>query len=292
MLRSKYLTMRRQRPRRAPGRSQALRPRRAAGRRAAAGRRRFALPLAHLPGDGDHGVSARTGKPVTRCRPPGCRRIAAMDSSHHRVYSLAHCYDVAFNFRDIGAECDALTQLAQRHGNGPPRTVLELAAGPARHAREWARRGMAATALDSSATMYEYALTCATRDGVALRAEVADMVDFSLGTRFDLALMPIHHSSCGPASRAAGVGCGRVVAGPMEAAWRQGVTRRRRPARRLWAGLSTPNRSQPASKDRFKRVGALCSDPVLPCSGCRGEGKRAFEKPILHPQARFLHRRA
>ena len=118
-----------------------------------------------------------------------------MDPSHHRVYSLAHCYDVAFNFRDIGAECDVLAQLAQRHGNGPPRTVLELAAGPARHAREWARRGVAATALDSSLDMCEYALACATRDGVALRAEVADMVDFSLGARFDLALMPMDSSS-------------------------------------------------------------------------------------------------
>ena len=89
--------------------------------------------------------------------------------------------------------------------------------------------------------------------------------------------IPIHHCSGGPARRAAGVGCVRVVAGPMEAARRQGVARRRHPGRRFSAGLSTPNGSPPASKDRFKRIGRR----VLPCSGCHGDGKRAFENPIF-----------
>ena len=118
-----------------------------------------------------------------------------MDSSHHRVYSAAQCYDVAFGFRDIAAECDTLARLAMRHGAGAPRAVLELAAGPARHAREWARRGVAATALDASPAMCEYALACAARDGVALQAVVADMVDFALDSRFDLAVMPMDSSS-------------------------------------------------------------------------------------------------
>ena len=74
--------------------------------------------------------------------------------------------------------------------------------------------------------------------------------------------IPIHHCSGSPARRAAGVGCVRVVAGPMEAARRRGVTRRQHPGRRFLAGLST-NGSPPASKDRFKRIGRR----VLPCSG-------------------------
>ena len=118
-----------------------------------------------------------------------------MDKSHHRVYSAAQCYDVAFGFRDIAAECDALADLATRHGAGAPRAVLELAAGPARHAREWARRGVAATALDTSPAMCEHALACAARDGVPLQAVVADMVDFTLDARFDLALMAMDSSS-------------------------------------------------------------------------------------------------
>ena len=49
--------------------------------------------------------------------------------------------------------------------------------------------------------------------------------------------IPIHHCSGSPARRAAGVGCVRVVAGPMEAARRPGVTRGRRPRKTLfgWA---------------------------------------------------------
>ena len=47
------------------------------------------------------------------------------------------------------------------------------------------------------------------------------------------------------------------------------------------AGLSTPDRLRPASKDRFEALRALSSAPVLPSSRCRRAGKRAFEKPIL-----------
>jgi hypothetical protein len=118
-----------------------------------------------------------------------------MNTSHPRVYSAARCYDVAFGFRDIAAECDTLAQLAARHGTGPLRQVLELAAGPARHAREFARRGVLATALDAMPAMCEHALACAARDGVPLQAVVADMEDFALATRFDLAVMPMDSAS-------------------------------------------------------------------------------------------------
>jgi hypothetical protein len=52
----------------------------------------------------------------------------------------------------------------------------------------------------------------------------------------------------------------------------------------LPAGWSTPNRSQPASKDKFKRVGRYVP-PLFPCfavSGCRGE-ESWTERP--HPPA-------
>ena len=89
--------------------------------------------------------------------------------------------------------------------------------------------------------------------------------------------IPIHHGSGGPARRAAGVGCARVVAGPMAAARRQGVTRRRHPGRRFSAGLSTPNGSPPASKDRFRRSRAPCAAVLMLPRG----RKKAFENPVL-----------
>ncbi|HQR12576.1 MAG TPA: class I SAM-dependent methyltransferase [Casimicrobiaceae bacterium] len=97
----------------------------------------------------------------------------------------------------MAAECDALSALVARHGAGQlgPAAVLELAAGPARHAREFARRGAAAVALDSVSAMCDYALACAGSDGVPITAVCADMVDFRLGRRFDLAMLLMDSAS-------------------------------------------------------------------------------------------------
>jgi SAM-dependent methyltransferase len=88
-----------------------------------------------------------------------------------------------------------LAALVARHAERPVAAMLELAAGPARHAREFARRGAAATALDVLPSMRDYALAQAGRDGVALTAVCADMVDFTLAQRFDLAVLLMDSAS-------------------------------------------------------------------------------------------------
>lgn len=118
-----------------------------------------------------------------------------MEPTHHRIYQQARCYDVAFGFRNVPAECDTLAALVQRHGVGAARSVLELAAGPARHAREFARRGVAASALDSSPAMAAFALSCAATEGVLLQALVGDMVDFKLPQPVDLAFLLMDSAS-------------------------------------------------------------------------------------------------
>jgi SAM-dependent methyltransferase len=118
-----------------------------------------------------------------------------MDAHHRRTYEHARVYDVAFGFRDVAAECDALASIAQRHGRGPVGSVLELAAGPARHAREFARRGALCTALDAVPAMNTYALARAQADGVALHTACADMADFHLAQRFDLAVLLMDSAS-------------------------------------------------------------------------------------------------
>ena len=97
----------------------------------------------------------------------------------------------------MAAECDTLAALVARHGAGQrgPAAVLELAAGPARHAREFARRSVKATALDVAPAMCGYALACAGSDGVPIEAVCADMVDFQLGQRFDLAMLLMDSAS-------------------------------------------------------------------------------------------------
>jgi SAM-dependent methyltransferase len=95
------------------------------------------------------------------------------------IYDHPQAYELACSFRDVGAEVDALMTWA-----GPARNVLELAAGPAEHAREFARRGVAATALDLSPAMCDYAR--AHGAGLPLEVVQADMTGFRLGRRFDL----------------------------------------------------------------------------------------------------------
>ena len=116
-------------------------------------------------------------------------------SNHRQIYRRALCYDVAFSFRDVPAECAALLALAERHLGRAPASVLELAAGPARHAREFARRGLAATALDSAPEMLEYAAGLAAQHGLALHTACADMTAFTLPQRFDLAVLPLDSAS-------------------------------------------------------------------------------------------------
>jgi SAM-dependent methyltransferase len=86
---------------------------------------------------------------------------------------------------------DALLRWSGKHRDsdtGPLRSVLELAAGPAEHARELARRGLDATTLDLSAAMCARAAELAAADATRLTVVQADMRDFSLPRQFDLAV--------------------------------------------------------------------------------------------------------
>src|SRR6266566_4475374 len=107
------------------------------------------------------------------------------------IYDEPEFYEAACAYRDVPAEADALLRWAGKyHGpdSGPPRSVLELAAGPAEHARNLARGGLEATALDLSPAMCARARDLAAASGTRLTVVQADMRDFSLPGRFDLAV--------------------------------------------------------------------------------------------------------
>jgi len=82
------------------------------------------------------------------------------------------------------SELDKPYELYKLLHPSPPSTnthsFLELAAGPARHAREFAKRGWRAVALDLSQDMLEYAQEGAASEGIAIEAVCADMTDFTL----------------------------------------------------------------------------------------------------------------
>ncbi len=107
------------------------------------------------------------------------------------IYDEPEFYEAACAYRDVPAEVNALLRWSGQHRPpeaGLPRTVLELAAGPAEHARNLARRGLAATALDLSPAMCARARELAEAAGTALTVVQGDMRDFSLPGVFDLAV--------------------------------------------------------------------------------------------------------
>ena len=94
------------------------------------------------------------------------------------IYDEPELYELACAYRDIPAEVTALQAWWGAHHMGQLRAVLELAAGPAEHARELARRGVRATALDRSPAMCGYAAAQAKSAGVALDVIEGDMREF------------------------------------------------------------------------------------------------------------------
>jgi len=112
------------------------------------------------------------------------------------IYQVPKLYDAAFSYRDIRAEIHVITEwyLSITHGR-PLANVLDLASGPANHAIEYMRRGVKATALDTSAEMMRYAVDKAKQERLALRTESQDFIDFQMQESFDLALLMLD-SAC------------------------------------------------------------------------------------------------
>lgn len=111
------------------------------------------------------------------------------------IYDEPELYEAACAYRDVPGEVSALLRWSGKHGDPdtvPPRSVLELAAGPAEHSRELARRGLDATTLDLSPAMCARARELAAADGIGLTVVQADMRDFSLSRQFDLAVIMLN----------------------------------------------------------------------------------------------------
>ena len=111
-----------------------------------------------------------------RCGTLRTRRTLAL-ASQPRIYDAPTLYDAAFGFRDFEDEVAFLCAAHEKHGNtgGAPSRILELAAGPARHAVEAASRGVEATAVDLSAAMVRCGTQIAKEEDVELDYRMGDM---------------------------------------------------------------------------------------------------------------------
>lgn len=142
-----------------------------------------------------------------------------MSSSPHKarllLYENPRLYDLAFSFRDLKRECDGLLALAREHGLENPKSVVELACGPAHHLRELARRGLSAHGVDVSPEMLEYARSLCERDRVAVSFQRSDMRTFQLPKKVDLALC-LFDSFTYCTSDADGIAALRATAGALK----------------------------------------------------------------------------
>src|SRR3984957_18868223 len=110
------------------------------------------------------------------------------------IYDEPELYEAACAYRDVPGEVSALLRWSEKHGKHAKHSehgnhgVLELAAGPAEHSRELARRGLNATTVDLSPAMCARARELAAADNIALTVVQADMRDFAIPRQFDLAI--------------------------------------------------------------------------------------------------------
>jgi SAM-dependent methyltransferase len=136
-------------------------------------------------------------------------RASGMIARMSGIYDEPELYQLACAYRDVTVEVSAMLSWCATHwrdtadgareedageegtgegATGGVRSVLELAAGPAEHALEFARHGLRATALDRSTAMCGFAAARAAAAGLALDVIEADMRNFSIPKRFDLAI--------------------------------------------------------------------------------------------------------
>lgn len=101
------------------------------------------------------------------------------------IYDSPELYELTCAYRDVAVEVDALQRW---FAAAEVRSLLELAAGPAEHALEFARRGLDVTALDLNPKMCSYARSKAVAAGLALDVVCADMRAFALPRQFDVAI--------------------------------------------------------------------------------------------------------
>lgn len=112
-------------------------------------------------------------------------------TTENAIYAndLAELYELAFSYRDYDAKADQLVALASSTMGRPPRSCLELAAGPAGHAIALARRDVRSTALDLSGAMCALAARRAEQASVPMEVIEADMRAFALQQKVDFAFL-------------------------------------------------------------------------------------------------------
>lgn len=114
----------------------------------------------------------------------------------NNLYQRAIYYDIVFK-RDVTSEIDFLHELYTRLNDRSPQSLLDLACGPAYHARNFAGRGLRAVGLDLRDEMLRFAADQAAAEGVTgIEWIAADMRYLNLEKPVDIALNAFDGIDC------------------------------------------------------------------------------------------------
>jgi SAM-dependent methyltransferase len=101
----------------------------------------------------------------------------------------ASAYDVMYADKNNAAECDAVSSLVERFGEGKVSRILDLGCGTGRHAVEFAARGFDVTGVDFSEAMLNRARIRSYGGGGALDFVQGDARTYRAAAPFDAVLM-------------------------------------------------------------------------------------------------------
>ncbi len=105
------------------------------------------------------------------------------------IYDHPEYFEIAYSFRDIPAEVDAIERLIYRYSQIPVTRILELGCGSAPHLPELARRGYRYVGLDWSASMLDAARRKAERFRARAVFHQSDLAEFELAKPVDFAMV-------------------------------------------------------------------------------------------------------
>lgn len=107
-------------------------------------------------------------------------------AEHNTFYKKVTYYDIVFD-RDVSREVDFILGAYQRYAGRKAKSTLDIACGPAYHAREVARRGIPTIGLDLHPEMVQFAKDRAIYEGLNIAWLAADMRSFKLKSPVDIA---------------------------------------------------------------------------------------------------------
>ncbi len=100
---------------------------------------------------------------------------------------FAEWYDIMYDFYDHSADCDYLESILSKYSDSKIKTILDIGCGTGSHAMELSVRGFKVTGIDLSESQIRRAMEKNTKREY-VEYHVADMRDFDLGRKYDLAV--------------------------------------------------------------------------------------------------------